>query len=66
MVMAPERFLTVEEVALRLRVAPAVVRSWLRAGRMSGLFLSRKAGYRITEEELERFIRDNTTGQPPA
>ena len=51
-----ERLLTVAEVAERLRVNPETVRRWLRSGELSGIPLGPKAGYRVSEAELEAFI----------
>lgn len=52
-----ERYLTVEEVADRLRVNREAVRRWLRAGELRGVHLSRKTGWRITEADLAAFLR---------
>lgn len=62
--MSQDRFLTVTEVAQRLRVNPESVRRWLRQGRLKGFrFGGDKAGYRIPASELERFIVSD--GQAP-
>jgi len=50
--------LTVAEVAQRLRVHPDTVRSWLRSGRLGGVFIGGRGGWRIPPEELERFVRE--------
>jgi excisionase family DNA binding protein len=49
-----ERLLTVAEVAVRLRIDPHTVRTWLRAGRLVGL----KPGHdwRIRPSALEAFL----------
>jgi len=49
-------WLTVGEVAERLKVSEETVRRWLRAGRLNGTLLSRKAGYRVRADEVERFL----------
>jgi excisionase family DNA binding protein len=44
-------------VAARLRVSPETVRRYLRRGWLTGVVLGgRSTGYRIEEEELERFL----------
>jgi excisionase family DNA binding protein len=48
-------FLTVEEVARRLRRHPELVRRWLRDGRLKGLTFGRS--WIISEGELARFER---------
>ena len=62
--MNDEQFLTVAEVAVRLRVNPESVRRWLRQGRIRGvMFGGRRTGYRIPKGEVERFIQSG--GEPP-
>jgi excisionase family DNA binding protein len=52
-----DRFLTVPEVAERVRVAPETVRRWLRSGRLRGVLPGgTKSGWRIPESELRRFL----------
>lgn len=51
-----ENWLTVEQVASRLQLHPDTVRLWLRTGRLKGTKLSRRAGYRIPEGELQRML----------
>ena len=50
-----DRFLTVEQAAARLQVHAETVRRWLRERRLRGHLMSRRAGYRIRESEVERF-----------
>ena len=55
--MSAERFLTVREAALRLRVHPETVREWLRRGKLRGRLIGgTKSGYRIPESEVERLL----------
>lgn len=54
--MADERWLTVEEIAELLRVDVETVRRWLRAGRLKGTLLGRKAGYRVRAGDFEAFM----------
>jgi excisionase family DNA binding protein len=51
-----EDLLTVEDVASRLGVHEQTVRRWLRDGQLKGVMLTRRAGYRIRESELEYVI----------
>ena len=55
--MDDERLMTVQEVADRLRVNPYTVRRWLREGALKGRLLGgKRAGYRIAESDLRRFV----------
>lgn len=56
--MGQEEMLKVEDVATRLDVNPYTVRRWLRTGRLRGVRLAGRAGYRIPLSEYERFVRD--------
>ena len=52
-----DRLLTVPDVAGRLGLNPETVRRWLRSGRITGVRLGGdKAGWRITERDLTKFI----------
>jgi excisionase family DNA binding protein len=53
-----ERLLTAEEVAERLRVSVFTVRSWLQSGRLRGFKLPGSRSWRVSEADLERFIRE--------
>lgn len=59
-----DTFLTVDEVAQRLRVNPETIRRWLRSGRLAGVNLSDKAGWRISEAALAKFLDEQTTTKP--
>jgi excisionase family DNA binding protein len=50
--------LTPDEVARKLRVRTSTVLGWLRTGRLGGVKIGGRAGWRIPPEELERFIRE--------
>jgi excisionase family DNA binding protein len=57
-----DRLLTVHEAAKRLRLNPETIRRWLRDGRLRGVWLgSDKAGWRISEQDLDAFIVARTT-----
>jgi excisionase family DNA binding protein len=59
-----DRLLTVTEAAERLRLNPETIRRWLRDGRLSGVWLgSDKAGWRISERDLDAFLRARRTTQ---
>ena len=49
-------YLTVSEVAKRLKVTPLTVRRWLNAGSLAGIQLGDRAGWRITEADLQTFL----------
>ncbi len=54
-----ERYLTVAEVAARLKVNHDTVRRWLKTGRLHGILPGgTKAGYRIPASALAQFIAD--------
>jgi excisionase family DNA binding protein len=53
---AGERFLTPEEVAERLVMAPRTVKEWLRQGKLKGIKIAGKT-WRIREEDLAAFLQ---------
>jgi excisionase family DNA binding protein len=55
--------LTVEEVAERLKVSKETVRRWLRDRKLRGWRISDKAGWRVSETDLQRF-RDAAANRP--
>jgi excisionase family DNA binding protein len=57
-------YLTVEQVAERLQVSAWTVRRWLRDGDLEGSHLSDRAGWRVPEGAIERFLqaRSNRAG----
>jgi excisionase family DNA binding protein len=48
--------LTPEEVARRLGVRASTVLRWLRTGHLGGMKIGGRAGLRIPQEEVQRFI----------
>ncbi len=56
--MAEENWLTVSEIAARLKVTEQTVRRWLRAGKLVGRNFSGRTGYRVRESELQRFLSE--------
>lgn len=60
-----ERFMTVDEVAARLRVDPETVRRMLRTGRLEGVRLGgRKAGWRISSAAVTHLLRGKPRRTP--
>src|SRR5215218_2553088 len=57
-------YLTVAEVAERLKVYPGTVKRWLRDGRLVGVSLGDRAGWRIAEADLERFLQSQRNVSP--
>jgi len=55
-------YLTANEVARRLKVHPRTVKRWLNAGLLKGKLLSDRAGWRVSEEELRRFMDNGEQG----
>jgi excisionase family DNA binding protein len=57
--MESPRVLKVGDVAARLGLNPFTVRKWLREGKIRGVRMgSDRGGWRITEEEVERILRE--------
>jgi excisionase family DNA binding protein len=55
---APDRLLSVPEVAERLRVSPETIRRYLRDGRLKGIKVGGVTSpYRISEAEVRRIER---------
>lgn len=60
--MSEEKFLTLQEVAKRLRVSERSVFRYIHNGRIEAT----KVGYwRIKESDLERFLKENSNVQKP-
>jgi excisionase family DNA binding protein len=50
--------LTVQQVAVRLKMNPETIRRWLREGKLRGYLLGGdRSGYRVAEQDLDAFIR---------
>ncbi len=49
-------YLTVDEVSARIRVHPRTVKRWLATGKLRGKLLGDRAGWRVSESELRRFM----------
>lgn len=58
-----EQFLTVEDVADKLKVHRQTVRRWLRDGELRGYQFGDRTGYRIKESDLVEFIERHAEGK---
>ncbi len=56
-------YLTVDEVAERLRVHPRTVKRWLAEGTLRGKLLGDRAGWRIAEDDMRRFMEPDSGDQ---
>ena len=54
--------MTPDEAAKELKVATGTLRRWLRAGTFKAA--KTPAGWRISEQDVERFLTARHTGQP--
>jgi excisionase family DNA binding protein len=54
--MNDDRWLTVRQVSDIVQVHPETIRDWLRTGRLSGTLLSRRAGWRVRERDVQRCL----------
>jgi excisionase family DNA binding protein len=61
--MPKDKLLTVEEVAEQLGVNLDTVRRWIRNKELDAIDLGGRAGYRVSESALERFINERRTAQ---
>ncbi len=53
-------YLTVDEVAERLKVSAWTVRKWLRDSDLEGSYLSDRAGWRVPDGAIERFLQSRS------
>jgi excisionase family DNA binding protein len=56
--MDMDEWYTTDEVAKLLKVHPESVRRWLRTGEMRGSQLGDRTGWRVSREEVGRFMRE--------
>jgi excisionase family DNA binding protein len=56
--MTRETMFTVQEVADQLNVHPDTVRQWIRSGKLEAIDLGGRAGFRVSESALQKFIRE--------
>ncbi len=57
-----KELLTPEEAARLLKVDPATIRAWLRAGKLKGVKLG-GGHWRISEEAITAFIGEEQAGE---
>ena len=57
--MPKDRYQTVQELALRLEVAEATVRLWIKSGRLRAIHIGK--GWRIADTDLVRFLKAHET-----
>ena len=55
--MPNEALYTVEDIARIFSVHPETVRNWIKSGELGGLKLGGAAGYRISESDLQAFLK---------
>lgn len=60
--MDGDKLLTVAEVAERLSVTEETIRRWLRDGRLDGVRLSRRAGWRIRASAVAALLEGYASG----
>jgi len=65
--MVSDEFLTVTEVAGKLRISPYTVRRWLRDGKLKGKMMGGdRGGYRVSASEVNRFMADDRPMMVPS
>lgn len=63
--METDEYLTVADVAMRLKVTQETVREWLRTDVLHGYNLGGRAGWRIPVSDLARLLESRTGKRPP-
>ncbi len=63
--METDEYLTVAEVARRLKVTQETVREWLRTDVLHGYNLGGRAGWRIPVSDIARLLESRTGKRPP-
>lgn len=61
--MTPEmqQPMTVQEVALILRVKPETVQRLIRLKKLKAINIGGRSGYRITQEQLQEYMKEQST-----
>jgi excisionase family DNA binding protein len=59
-------WLTVQQVCDQLQISDQTVRRWIKSGVLPATNLGGKAGYRIREVDLERFLEQRREGKAAA
>jgi excisionase family DNA binding protein len=55
--MIENKLYTVDDVAKLLTVHPDTVRNWIKSGELAAIDLGGRAGYRISEVDLNAFLQ---------
>jgi excisionase family DNA binding protein len=55
------RWLTVADIVDELQVHEATVRRWIKTGELDATELGNRAGYRIRQEDFDRFLDERST-----
>jgi excisionase family DNA binding protein len=58
----PPEFLTVKEVAVRLRTSPQTVRNWIETGKVRAMRVGR--AFLVRSEDLEQILAELTPPDP--
>lgn len=51
-----QQYFSVGEISDQLGVSRGVIRRWIHAGELPALNVGGRAGFRVTREDLERFL----------
>ena len=57
--MPKDQYQTVQELAVRLEVAEATIRQWIKSGQLRAIDIGK--GWRIADTDLERFLKARET-----
>jgi excisionase family DNA binding protein len=57
------QWVTVAQIAERLSIAEETVRRWLRSGDLCGVRLSDRAGWRVKESDVARYLAELASQQ---
>jgi excisionase family DNA binding protein len=63
--METDEYLTVADVATRLKVSQETVREWLRTDVLHGYNLGGRAGWRIPNTDIARLLESRSGKRPP-
>ena len=55
-------FMTVNDVAAQLQVHPRTVKRWITEGQLAAFKLGDRAGWRISEEDFQKFLAERRQG----
>jgi excisionase family DNA binding protein len=58
--MNGEGFLSARQVEERLKISKATLRKLVSTGKIKAIIVSSRGDKRFSEEEIERFIKENT------